>query len=89
MRPLENALKYMEILFSDVGLDDLTHLLADDLIFNGALNQFNSAQYYINSKSDPPKDFHYVMIHFIEKDALVCRSITFQTWRVCSNGAIV
>ncbi len=67
MKPMELALKYMEIFFSGEDIEELSHLFAEDLTFRGPLYEFNSAQDYINSlKSDPPRGFAYEIIGSFE-----------------------
>ncbi len=67
MKPMELALKYMEIFFSGEDIEELSHLFAEDLTFRDPLYEFNSAQDYINSlKSDPPRGFAYEIIGSFE-----------------------
>ena len=67
MKPMELALKYMEIFFSGEDIEELSHLFAEDLTFRGPLYETNSAQDYINSlKSDPPRGFAYEIIGSFE-----------------------
>ncbi|MEE8462361.1 MAG: nuclear transport factor 2 family protein [Acidobacteriota bacterium] len=67
MKPMELALKYMEIFFCGEDIDELSHLFAEDLTFRGPLYETNSAQDYINSlKSDPPRGFAYEIIGSFE-----------------------
>ena len=67
MKPMELALKYMEIFFSGENLEELKHLFAEDLTFRGPLYEFNSSEDYINSlKSDPPQGFTYEILSSFE-----------------------
>lgn len=67
MKPMELALRYMEIFFSGENLEQLKDLFAEDLTFRGPLYEFNSAKDYIDSlKSDPPQGFGYEIISSFE-----------------------
>ncbi len=67
IKPMELALKYMEIFFSGEDIEQLSHLFVEDLTFRGPLYEFNSAQDYINSlKSEPPRGFAYEIIGSFE-----------------------
>ena len=67
MKPMELALKYMEIFFSGEDTEELSQLFAEDLTFRGPLYEFNSAQDYINSlKTDPPRGVAYEIIGSFE-----------------------
>jgi len=73
MKPLELALKYLEIFFSGKNLDDLKYMFADNLIFNGPLYKFSSADDYINLlKKDPPKGMKYKIIKSFEDKNSAC-----------------
>ena len=73
MRPLELACKYMEIFYSGGDIDELTDLLAEDMIFQGPLYSFDTAQNYIASlRTDPPKDMDYRIIKSYEFDTSAC-----------------
>ncbi len=70
MKPMELALKYMEIFFSGENIEELRHLFAEDLTFRGPLYEFNSAQDYIHSlKLDPPREFTYEIIGSFENSS--------------------
>ena len=49
MKPLELALRYIEIFYSGKDLEKLTDILAEELSFSGPLYTFPSARDYINS----------------------------------------
>ena len=73
MRPLKLAQKYMDIVFTTGNLDQLRHILADDLQFRGPLYSFDNANDYITSmKKDPPKDFEYEIIKTFKDSSSVC-----------------
>ena len=70
MKPMELALKYMEIFFSGENLEELGDLFAKDLTFRGPLYEFNSAEDYIDSlKSDPPQEFAYEILSSFESSS--------------------
>jgi len=67
MKPMDLALKYMEIFFSGENIEELRPLFAEDLTFRGPLYEFNSAEDYIDSlKLDPPEGFGYEIIGSFE-----------------------
>lgn len=73
MKPLELALKYLEIFFSGENLDELKSLFADNVSFTGPIYQFSSADSYINSlKKDPPKGMKYEIIKSFEYENSAC-----------------
>jgi hypothetical protein len=73
MKPLEFAQKYMDILFSESDIDELNPFLAEDLHFRGPFYQFDSANDYLDAlKSDPPKAFHYHIIHSYQDRSSAC-----------------
>ena len=73
MKPMELALKYLEIFFSGENLDDMNNLFTDDLTFDGPLYKFSSADNYINSlKKDPPKGMKYKIIKSFENKNSAC-----------------
>ncbi len=79
MKPMELALKYMEIFFSGGDIDELTHLFANDFTFRGPFYEFDSAEDYIRSlKSDPPNGFAYEMINSFENDSSACLVYQFR-----------
>ena len=70
MKPMELALKYMEIFFSGENIEELRPLFAEDFTFRGPLYEFNSAQDYIHSlKLDPPRGFTYEIIGSFENSS--------------------
>lgn len=72
MTPLETALKYMDILFSDGDLDELAGIFSDEFLFEGPFYTFDSASDYINSlRSDPPTGFEFRLIRAFESTGSV------------------
>ena len=73
MRPLELAHKYMAAFYGESPLESLRTLLADNLIFTGPFNTFNSAQSYMDSlTSDPPCNFAYQLLARYENVNSAC-----------------
>lgn len=88
MRPLDLALKYMEIVFSENNLDDLSHLFACDFNFRGPLFEFDWAEGYIHSlKSEPPLGFKYKIINSFENESSACLVYEFLKPNVCVSMA--
>ena len=60
MKPLDLALRYMEIFFSGSDLEALRPLFADDLVFEGPFYTFDSAEAYLDAlRNDPPEGMAY------------------------------
>lgn len=73
MKPLELALKYLEIFFSGGNLDELKNLFADNLSFIGPLYKFSTADNYINSlKENPSKGMKCEIIRSFENENSAC-----------------
>jgi len=73
MRPLELALKYMEIFYSGRNLDEMSDLLAEDLAFSGPFREYHTAEAYVQSlKSSPPKAMEYRIIGSYESSSSAC-----------------
>jgi len=73
MKPMDLALKYMEIFYSGKNIDRLYQLFSDDFIFNGPLFKFDSAKGYVKSlMDDPPKGLTYKIIQTYESESSVC-----------------
>jgi len=73
MRPLELALQYMAAFYGDAPLESMRALLADNLIFTGPFNMFNSAQSYMHSlTSDPPRNVRYQLLAHYENGNSAC-----------------
>ncbi len=73
MKPLQLALKYMEVFYSGGDMQALRPLLAEDFSFSGPFYTFESAEAYIDSlKADPPKEFEYEIIRSWEDDSSAC-----------------
>ena len=86
MRPLELALKYMEIFYSGNDLERLNDILAEDLSFIGPLYTFNSAEDYINSLlGDPPIGMRYEILKTFEDENSTCIIYQFYKGNVSST----
>lgn len=73
MKPLDTALKYMDILYSGKDIEMLRNILSEELIFKGPFFEFDTAEDYINSlKSDPPIGFKYELLYTFEESSVVC-----------------
>jgi len=73
MKPLDVALKYMEIFFGGKNMEDLRSLLTDDCKFEGPFYQFETAADYVRSlREDPPQDFKYEILQRFENESSVC-----------------
>ena len=73
MKPLELALKYMEIFFSGKDFDDLHQLFSKKFSLKGPFCEFDTATEYINAlKSDPPAGLKYSMIQSYENANSAC-----------------
>lgn len=73
MKPLRIALKYMDIFYHEENLELLHEVLDRNLIFEGPLFKFSSAEEYIDSlKQDPPKDMDYRITKSFSDKASVC-----------------
>ena len=70
MRPLQLALKFMEVFFGGEGIEALRPLFAKNLKFKGPLYSSSTAEEYIQAlKSDPPKGLDYRILGLNEKAA--------------------
>jgi hypothetical protein len=88
MKPLESALKYMEIFYSGKDLERLKDILAEDLSFTGPLFKFNSAEDYIYSLiKDPPQGMKYEIIKTFEDDNSVCLIYKFYKGNISTTMA--
>ena len=88
VKPLELALKYMEIFYSGKNLERLPDLLAEDLSFTGPFYTFNSAEDYINSlKKDPPWGMSYEIIKSFEEENSACIIYKFQKGNISTAMA--
>lgn len=73
MKPLELALKYMDIFFSGSEPEEMRSILHTDLQFHGPLFRFDNANDYINSLlDDPPKECVYRILQTYERDSSAC-----------------
>jgi len=73
MKPLQLAIRYLEILFNKGNLDDLKVLFTVDFKFTGPFYEFHSSDEYIRSlKSDPPKYFSYKILKSFQDDHCAC-----------------
>lgn len=88
MKPLELALKYLEIFYSGNNLDRLKDILASDLSFTGPLYAFNSAADYVNAlKSDPPGGMNYKIIKSFDDENSACIIYQFYKGNVSTQMA--
>lgn len=73
MKPLELALKYMEIFYSNTDIADLDQILAADLSFEGPFFQYDCAANYLESLRDDPREgLAYKLIHSFEDSSSAC-----------------
>ncbi len=73
MRPLELALKYMDIVFAGKDIDQLRDLFAEKFAFRGPFYECDTAEAYIDSlKADPPVGFRYEIIRTFETESCAC-----------------
>jgi len=73
MKPIDVALKYLDIIYSGKNIETLCPLLADHLTFLGPFYSFKSAEEYLEALiKDPPKDMSYERIKSFERDTSVC-----------------
>ena len=78
MKPLDIALRYMEIFFASGDMDALRPLLADDFRFEGPFYTYDSADDYISAlKEDPPEGFAYTLINAFESASSACLIFEF------------
>jgi hypothetical protein len=73
MKPIELALKYMDIVFNNKDPQLLGEILDDQFSFSGPMFHFNSSKEYIKSLiDDPPEHFDFELIHSYEDKTSVC-----------------
>ena len=73
MKPLDLALKYMEIFYSNDNIEALGEILSEDLVFEGPFYKFTSAEDYMDSlRKAPPKGMKYEIIKTYENDSGAC-----------------
>jgi len=73
MKPLKIALKFLDTFYHEEDPELLHELLRDDLVFEGPLYEFTSAEDYIESlRQDPPKEIEYRIIKSFSDDSSVC-----------------
>ena len=73
MKSLALAHHYMEVFYSGDDAELLSPILAEDLWFEGPLFQFRSAEDYLASLKDDPRDgFRYEVLHASEDGASAC-----------------
>ncbi len=78
MKPLDIALRYMEVFFAEGDMDALRPLLADDFRFEGPFYTYDSADAYIDAlKADPPEGFAYTLIDAFEGASSACLIFEF------------
>ena len=79
MKPLELAIKYMDIIFLGRDLERLNDIFHKDLRFKGPFQSFNSADDYIDSlKNDPPIGFSYEIIKSFQDTTSACLIYEFK-----------
>lgn len=84
MKPLDLALKYMEIFYSGKNIERLNQLFSDDFSFYGPLVQFDSAKDYVNSLiNDPPDGLNCKIIKAFESDSSACLIYEFSKPGIC------
>ena len=73
MAPLDLALKYMEIFYSDTDIEALGQILAKSFTFEGPLFQFDSAEDYLDSlRGDAREGLAYDLIKSFEDESSAC-----------------
>lgn len=73
MKPLKIALKFLDAFYHEEDLVLLRELLHDDLVFEGPLYEFTSAEDYIESlRQDPPGGMDYRIVKSFSDDSSVC-----------------
>jgi hypothetical protein len=73
MEPLDLALNYMEIFYSDSDIEALGQILAKNLSFEGPFFQFDSAEDYLNSlRGDSREGLAYELIKSFADEASAC-----------------
>ncbi len=73
MKPFDLALRYMNIFYSGSDIEELSNILAKDLLFEGPSYTFDTADDYLDSLwKDPPEDMTYKIIESFENDSCAC-----------------
>ena len=73
MKPLELAMKYMDIFYTIGDMKLLKNILTDDFKFIGPYYQFDTSMDYINSLlEDPPINLSYKVVKTYEDDFSAC-----------------
>lgn len=73
MTPLDLALKYMEIFYSNTDIETLGQILTADLSFEGPFFQFDCADDYLESVRDDPREgLAYELIRSFEDSSSAC-----------------
>lgn len=73
MKPLDLAMKYMEVFFSGRNIEHLDQLLARNLTFEGPFCKFSSAGEYLDSlRRDPPEGMRYKILKSFENESCAC-----------------
>lgn len=73
MKPLDLALKYMEIFYSDNDIEALGQILAKNFLFEGPFYQFDSAGDYLDSlRGDTREGLAYDLIKSFEDESSAC-----------------
>ncbi len=72
-KPLDLAMRYMEIFFAGRDPDELGPLFSSNFSFQGPMYRFDNAAAYIESlKQAPPQDCNFTLIESFERDNKVC-----------------
>jgi hypothetical protein len=88
MKPMELAHKYMEIFYNGGDIEELSHLFAPHMHFQGPLYVFKTAHEYIGSlKASPPERLGYEIIKEFEDDSTACIFYHFQKDRISTPMA--
>lgn len=73
MKPLKIALKFLDIFYHEENIELLRELLHYDLVFEGPLYEFTSAEDYLESlKQDPPRGMDYRILKSFADESSVC-----------------
>lgn len=73
MKPLKIALRFMDVFYHEDDPELLRELLHGNLVFEGPLYEYSSADDYIEALSqDPPRDMDYRILKSFADDSSVC-----------------
>lgn len=86
MKPLQLALKYMDIFYGEKDPSLLKDIFHKDLIFDGPFYKFHSAKDYIDSLLEaPPKDMSFEIIESFENETSACLVYNFSKGEIKSK----